>query len=166
MKLSTGRGTGTTFSSYWQSRATRSRLRRAINTRQSADPARFICPRSLGTRYTEEASKQRILDRYTYGGKPPVPSSKKKIIHCRYRGNLKKRCKYKGFLTLYFRYVYLLRGSRVGRQPRRVSRLLMDDVIRLNKVVTQHKAVAKYKIETSDDMIDRCTEIKVQIQQL
>ena len=128
--------------------------------------ARFVRLRSLGTQYTEEAIKQRILDRYTYGGKSPVPPPEKKVIHRRYRGNLQKRRKYKGFIALYYRYVYLLRGSRAGRQPRRVSRLLMDDVIRLDKIVTQHKAIAKYKIETSDDMIGRCTDIKNKIQEL
>lgn len=127
---------------------------------------RFVRLRSLGAQYTEEAIKQRILDRYTYGGKPPVPPHPKKVIHRRYHGNLQKRRKYKGFIALYFRYVYLLRGSRAGKQPRRVSRLLMDDVIRLDKIITQHKAITKYKIETSDDMIDRCTEIKAKIQQL
>ena len=127
---------------------------------------RFVRLRSLGAQYTEEAIKQRILDRYTYGGKRPMPPPEKKVFHCRYRGRLSKRRKYKGFIALYFRYVYLLRGSRAGRQPRRVSRLLMDDVIRLDKIVVQHKAIAKYKIETSEDMIDRCTEIKSQIQQL
>ena len=127
---------------------------------------RFVRLRSLGAQYTEEAIKQRILDRYTYGGKRPMPPPEKKVFHCRYRGRLSKRRKYKGFIALYFRYVYLLRGSRSGRQPRRVSRLLMDDVIRLDKIVVQHKAIAKYKIETSEDMIDRCTEIKSQIQQL
>ena len=128
--------------------------------------ARFVRLRSLGTQYTEDAIKQRILDRYTYGGKPPVPPHEKKVIHRRYLGNLQKRRKYKGFIALYYRYVYLLRGSRAGRQPRRVSRLLMDDVIRLDKIVTQHKAIVKYKIETSDDMIDRCTDIKAKIQEL
>lgn len=128
--------------------------------------ARFVRLRSLGAQYTEEAIKQRILDRYTYGGKSPVPPPEKKVIHCRYRGNLQKRRKYKGFIALYYRYVYLLRGSRAGRQPRRVSRLLMDDVIRLDKIVIQHKAIVKYKIETSDDMIDRCTDIKAKIQEL
>ncbi len=127
---------------------------------------RFVRLRSLGAQYTEEAIKQRILNRYTYGGKRPMPPPEKKVFHCRYRGRLSKRRKYKGFIALYFRYVYLLRGSRAGRQPRRVSRLLMDDVIRLDKIVVQHKAIAKYKIETSEDMIDRCTEIKSQIQQL
>ncbi|RKJ77794.1 hypothetical protein D7X33_11365 [Butyricicoccus sp. 1XD8-22] len=126
---------------------------------------RFVRLHSLGAQYTEEAIKQRILDRYTYGGKRPMPPEKK-VFHCRYRGKLSKRRKYKGFIALYFRYVYLLRGSRADRQPRRVSRLVMDDVIRLDKIVVQHKAIAKYKIETSEDMIDRCTEIKSQIQQL
>ena len=128
--------------------------------------ARFVRLRSLGAQYTEEAIKQRILDRYTYGGKPPVPPPEKKVFRRKYRGNLPKRRKYKGFIALYYRYVYLLRGSRAGKQPRRVSRLLMDDVIRLNKIVAQHKVIAKYRIKTSDDMIARCTDIKAQIQQL
>lgn len=128
--------------------------------------ARFVRLRSLGPQYTEEAIKQRILDRYTYGGKPPVPPPEKKVIHRRYRGKLQNRRKYKGFIALYYRYVYLLRGSRSGKQPRRVSRLMMDDVIRLDKFIAQHKAIAKYKIETSDDMISRCAEIKTQLQQL
>ena len=128
--------------------------------------ARFVRLRSLGAQYTEEAIKQRILDRYTYGGKPPVPPSEKKVFRRKYRGNLPKRRKYKGFIALYYRYVYLLRGSRAGKQPRRVSRLLMDDVIRLDKFIAQHKAIAKYRIETSDDMIARCSEIKAQIQTL
>ena len=62
--------------------------------------------------------------------------------------------------------MYLLRGSRAGKQTRRVSRLLMDDVIRLDKFIAQHKAIAKYRIETSDDMIARCTDIKARIQTL
>ena len=42
----------------------------------------------------------------------------------------------------------------------------MDDVIRLDKFIAQHKAIAKYRIETSDDMIARCTDIKARIQTL
>lgn len=115
------------------------------------DAKRFIRLRSLGERYTEAAIRQRIIDRYTYGTQSPLPLPKPPC-HRRYRGKLHERKKYTGFIALYYRYVYLLRGAQKNRGAPRVSRLLMDDVIRLNKFVAQHKVITKYRLVTADDL--------------
>lgn len=126
---------------------------------------RFIRLRSLGEPYTEAAILQRIIDRYIYGAQSPLPVPKK-TGHRRYRGKLHERRKYTGFIALYYRYVYLLRGAQSNRCARRVSRFLMDDVIRLNKFAAQHKVIAKYRIATADDLFACRLLIKAQIQTL
>ena len=95
---------------------------------------RYIRLDSLGDSYTEEAIKQRLMGQRS--GAPQKP--KQPLYHTkRYRvkGKLSRYPKRKitGFLALYFRYVYLLRGARRAKPSYRAAFPVRKEVIRLER---------------------------------
>lgn len=123
---------------------------------------RFVRLDSIG--YTPKKVEQKIYEFTRYG----VQRRKKPQVHYYkypYRGNLKKRRKYTGFVALYFRYVYLLKGVKYDKQQRKVSRFLTQDVIRMEQYAAQFRVLVKYKIQTSEELT-RCQEhLKAEIEQ-
>lgn len=123
---------------------------------------RFVRLDSIG--YTPKKVEQKIYEFTRYG----VQRRKKPPVHYHkypYRGNLRKRRKYTGFVALYFRYVYLLKGVKHDKQQRKVSRFLTQDVIRMEQYAAQFRVLVKYKIQTSEELM-RCQEqLKAEIEQ-
>lgn len=127
--------------------------------------SRFIRLHSLGADYTPESLAWRIMQLHRI----PVQFRKlPKHIPRRlpYHGKLLQRKKYTGFLALYFYYVCLLRSAKLDQKPRAVSRVLMDDIIRLDKIISQMKVIYKYNIQTVADISTCCTTLEIQIKQL
>lgn len=108
----------------------------------------FIRLDSLGENYTDAAIEQRILLQHCWSKakKPPVP----RRYVC--KDNLKKYPKAHGFRALYFHYVYLLRGSVKGRGSKKVSRYLLEDTIRFEQYLKQHRFLCKHYIDTATDL--------------
>ena len=99
---------------------------------------RFVRLDSLGEGYTEEAIKQRLMGQRSGATQKP----KQPVYHTkRYRvkGKLTRYHKRKitGFLALYFRYVYLLRGARRAKPSYRAAFPIRKEVIRLERYQKQ-----------------------------
>ncbi len=120
---------------------------------------RFIRLDSLGKDYTEEAIAQRIANIQSWDKRQP-PS---KPIRRRVKGNLSKRPKIRGFRALYFRYVYLLRGTK-GRGRKRVSRYLLYEKVKFNRYLEQHKLLMQGSIDTKEELQMAIHHLEIQIQ--
>lgn len=127
--------------------------------------SRFIRLHSLGTDYTPESLSWRIMQLHR------IPVQFRELPkhiprHLSYHGKLSQRKRYTGFLALYFYYVCLLCGAKLDQKPRAVSRVLMDDIIRLDKIISQMKVIYKYNIQTVANISTCCTTLEMQIKQL
>ena len=120
----------------------------------------FIRLDSLGENYTDAALEQRILSQHFWSKpkKPPVPH--------RYvcKGILKKYPKTHGFRALYFRYVYLLRGAIKGRSSKKVSRYLLEDTIRFEQYLKQHRFLSEHHIDTAADLQNAKLSLAAQLE--
>ncbi len=117
---------------------------------------RFIRLDSLGEGYTEAAIRSRLTGQRTEQAKPAPPIRAHQPRHYRLRGKLPTQPKRKitGFQALYFRYLYLLRGSR----SRRAAFSVRAEVTQLRRYQEQFKYLYANKI-TSAAELDR--QIKV-----
>lgn len=112
---------------------------------------RFIRLDSLGEYYTDAAISDRIQAIKSWNRKPlPEP---RKIYH--YSGNFKNTPKITGLRALYFHYVYLLRGATKGTKGTKnikVSRYLLEDTIKFDRYLAQHKFLVKNQIENMSEL--------------
>jgi hypothetical protein len=109
---------------------------------------RFIRLDSLGENYTDAAIEARILRQQSWSKKLlPEPQ---KHYHC--KGNFKQAKKVTGLRALYFHYVYLLRGAAKGTGRNKVSRFLLEDTLKFNRYLAQHKFLMENKIDTMSDL--------------
>lgn len=116
---------------------------------------------SLGDGYTEEEIQKRIrenrfesLDKQTkkkYYAKHPL-SYKRKKLH--------------GFQALYFRYVYLLRGSKTKAQKKYLSYDIRKEVIRLERYQKQFLFLLKMDIKTEEELNNAIAILEKEIYQL
>lgn len=118
---------------------------------------RFVRLDSLGENYTDVAIEERILRQKSW--KHKHLSEPQKCYHC--RSNLKDIRKVTGFRALYFYYVYLIRGTVRGTGRHRVSRFLLQDTLKFERYMVQHKFLIVNKIDTMDDLLG----VKVSIQE-
>lgn len=109
---------------------------------------RFIRLDSLGESYTDAAIEARILTQKSWSYKRL--SEQKTYYRC--KGSLHNAPKIKGFAALYFHYVYLLRGAVHGTGHRKVSRYLMEDTVKFDRYLAQHRFLMQNKIETMSDL--------------
>ncbi len=118
---------------------------------------RYIRLDSLGKEYTEEAITERIANLQRWDKRlPPQKPTRRRV-----KGNLSKRPKITGFRALYFRYVYLLRGRKKGKQ---VSRYLLDEKVKFNRYLAQHTFLMQNNINTTDDLQMVMHHLETQIQ--
>lgn len=109
---------------------------------------RFIRLDSLGENYTDTAISDRIQTIKSWNRKPlPEP---RKIYH--YNGNFKNAPKITGLRALYFHYVYLLRGATNGTSNKKVSRYLLEDTIKFDRYLAQHRFLVKNQIENTSEL--------------
>lgn len=128
---------------------------------------RFIRLDSLGDGYTEEAIKQRLMGQRS--GAPQKP--KQPVYHTkRYRvkGKLSRYPKRKitGFLALYFRYVYLLRGARRTKPSYRAAFPIRKEVIRLERYQKQFQYLMAQNITTPVQLAEQISTLETEIAKL
>lgn len=128
---------------------------------------RFIRLDSLGDGYTEEAIKQRLMGQrsgVTQKPKQPVYHTK----HYRVKGKLARYPKRKitGFLALYFRYVYLLRGARRTKPSYRAAFPIRKEVIRLERYQKQLQYLMAQNITTPAQLAEQISTLETEIAKL
>lgn len=106
---------------------------------------KFIRLNSLGENYTDAAIEQRILAQQEWR-RPKQPKVQRRYS-C--KGTLRRSRKYHGFSALYFHYVYLLRRTSKRRTSSKVSRYLLEDTIRFETYLAQHRFLTVHHIETA-----------------
>lgn len=105
----------------------------------------------LGTDYSEEAIKQRIIAQQN-GIYIMQPSQFKKVY--KVKGNIRTapRKKLKGFQALYFHYLYLFKKIRKRRTPQRVSFFMREELIKLERYQKQFRFLYDNSIETAEQL--------------
>lgn len=122
---------------------------------------------NLGNGYSEAEILQRIIA--TRNGIITASPSEMPKKQYRYRGNLKnvKGKKLKGFVALYFRYLYLFKKIERRQTPQRVSFFMRDELIKFDRYQKQFKFLYSHNIETGNDLqkyqTDKETEIDILI---
>lgn len=123
---------------------------------------------SLGEGYTEEAIKQRLAAQRS-GEKnissvyhAPLP-----VKHYRLRGRISavRKKKITGFLALYFRYVYLLRGLRQRKKVQRVPFPVRQEVIQLERYQAQFRYLCTNHITTASELEQQVSRLEWDIHQ-
>lgn len=128
---------------------------------------RFVRLDSLGDGYTEEAIKQRLMGQrsgVTQKLKQPVYHTKR----YRVKGRLSRYPKRKitGFLALYFRYVYLLRGARRTMLSYRAAFPVRKEVIRLERYQKQFQYLIAQNITTPAQLAEQISNLEAEIAKL
>ena len=128
---------------------------------------RFVRLDSLGEGYTEEAIKQRLMGQRSGATQKP----KQSVYHTkRYRvkGKLSRYPKRKitGFLALYFRYVYLLRGARRAKPSYRAAFPIRKEVIRLERYQKQFQYLMAQNITTPAQLAEQISNLEAEITKL
>ena len=128
---------------------------------------RFVRLDSLGEGYTEEAIKQRLMAQRSGATQKP----KQSVYHTkRYRvkGKLSRYPKRKitGFLALYFRYVYLLRGARRAKPSYRAAFPIRKEVIRLERYQKQFQYLMAQNITTPAQLAEQISNLEAEIAKL
>lgn len=135
---------------------------------RSLGAKRAIRLESLGEGYTEEAIKQRLAAQRS-GEKnissvyhAPLP-----VKHYRLRGRIStvRKKKITGFLALYFRYVYLLRGLRQRKKVQRVPFPVRQEVIRLERYQAQFRYLYTNHIITATELEQQINSLEWDIHQ-
>lgn len=128
---------------------------------------RFVRLDSLGEGYTEEAIKQRLMgQRSGATQKPKQPAYHTKRY--RVKGKLSRYPKRKitGFLALYFRYVYLLRGARRAKPSYRAAFPIRKEVIRLERYQKQFQYLMAQNIATPAQLAEQISTLESEIAKL
>lgn len=128
---------------------------------------RFVRLDSLGEGYTEEAIKKRLMGQRSGATQKP----KQPLYHTkRYRvkGKLSRYPKRKitGFLALYFRYVYLLRGARRAKPSYRAAFPVRKEVIRLERYQKQFQYLMAQNITTPAQLAEQISNLEAEIAKL
>lgn len=105
----------------------------------------------LGTDYSEEAIKQRIIARQN-GIYIMQPSQLKKVY--KIKGNIRTapKKKLKGFQALYFHYLYLFKKIRKRRTPQRVSFFMREELTKMERYQKQFLFLYDNNIETAEQL--------------
>lgn len=120
---------------------------------------RFIRLDSLGENYTDAAIETRIRSQQSWSHSRLTEPEK----HYRCRGGFENARKVTGFRALYFHYVYLLRGAVRGTGRRRVSRFLLEDTLKFERYLAQHRFLMENRIDTVSGLLEVKASIQKQI---
>ena len=106
---------------------------------------------SLGKDYTEDAIAERIRAARNGIWLTP-PSQIRRTYHV--RGNLRnyKRKKLKGFMALYFRYLYMFGKIQRKQAPKKVSFFMRDELIKFERYKKQYHFLCSSQIETTEQL--------------
>ena len=120
---------------------------------------------SLGDGYIEEAIQQRIMAA-RHGIRTAPPSQVRKTY--KVKGNIKNypRKKLKGFIALYYHYLYLFGKIRKHKAPQKVSFFLRDELIKMERYQKQFHFLYEYGIETTQQLTEYQSEQENKINDL
>ena len=107
---------------------------------------------NLGKGYSEAEILQRIIA--TRNGIITAAPSEMPKKQYKFRGNIKdvKGKKLKGFVALYFHYLYLFKKIQRKQTPQRVSFFMRDEMIKFDRYQKQFKFLFTHNIETGEDL--------------
>ncbi len=112
---------------------------------------RFVRLKTLGAKYSEEAIKQRILQKRIPQRTLPLPEPKRK--RCTFKGSFKTAKKLTGLQALYFHYLYKMG---ILPKPRASSKrthfLLREDLRYLNEITAQTKLLCQNHISSKEQL--------------
>ena len=113
-------------------------------------PIRFT---NLGDGYSiEDIQKRIIAQRNGIRTAPPSQLPKRKVYKFSGSHQNLKPIKLKGFVALYFHYLYFFKIIRKKQTPQRVSFFMRDELIKLDRYQKQFKFLYKNNIETGTDL--------------
>ena len=128
---------------------------------------RFIRLDSLGDGYTEEAIRQRLMgQRSGAPQKPKQPTYHTKRYRVKGRLSHYPKRKITGFLALYFRYVYLLRGARRAKPSYRAAFPIRKEVIQLERYQKQFQYLMAQNITTPVQLAEQISNLEAEIAKL
>ena len=107
---------------------------------------------NLGKGYSEAEILQRIIA--TRNGIITAAPSEMTKKQYKFRGNIKdvKGKKLKGFVALYFHYLYLFKKIERKQTPQRVSFFMREEMIKFDRYQKQFKFLFTHNIETGEDL--------------
>ena len=107
---------------------------------------------NLGKGYSEAEILQRIIA--TRNGIITAAPSEIPKKQYKFKGNLKnvKGKKLKGFIALYFHYLYLFKKIERKQTPQRVSFFMREEMIKFDRYQRQFKFLFSHDIETGEDL--------------
>ena len=107
---------------------------------------------NLGKGYSEAEILERIIA--TRNGIITAAPSEIPKRQYKFRGNIKnvKGKKLKGFIALYFHYLYLFKKIQRKQTPQRVSFFMRDEMIKFDRYQKQFKFLFTHNIETDEDL--------------
>lgn len=107
---------------------------------------------NLGKSYSEAEILQRIIA--TRNGIITASPSEMPKRQYKFKGNIKdvKGKKLKGFVALYFHYLYLFKKIERKQTPQRVSFFMREEMIKFDRYQRQFKFLFSHDIETGEDL--------------
>lgn len=107
---------------------------------------------NLGKGYSEAEILERIIA--TRNGIITAAPSEMPKRQYKFKGNIKdvKGKKLKGFVALYFHYLYLFKKIQRKQTPQRVSFFMRDEMIKFDRYQKQFKFLFTHNIETGEDL--------------
>ncbi len=107
---------------------------------------------NLGKGYSEAEILERIIA--TRNGIITAAPSEIPKRQYKFKGNIKdvKGKKLKGFVALYFHYLYLFKKIQRKQTPQRVSFFMRDELIKFDRYQKQFKFLFTHNIETGEDL--------------
>lgn len=120
---------------------------------------------NLGEGYSEAEILERIIA--TRNGIITAALSEIPKKQYKFKGNIKnvKGKKLKGFMALYFHYLYLFKKIQRKQTPQRVSFFMREEMIKFDRYQKQFKFLFSHDIETGEDLQkyqkDKETEVEM-----
>lgn len=107
---------------------------------------------NLGKGYSEAEILERIIA--TRNGIITASPSEMPKRQYKFKGNIKdvKGKKLKGFVALYFHYLYLFKKIQRKQTPQRVSFFMREEMIKFDRYQKQFKFLFTHNIETGEDL--------------
>lgn len=107
---------------------------------------------NLGKGYSEAEILQRIIA--TRNGIITAAPSEMPKKQYKFKGNIKnvKGKKLKGFIALYFHYLYLFKKIERKQTPQRMSFFMREEMIKFDRYQKQFKFLFSHDIETGEDL--------------
>lgn len=123
---------------------------------------------SLGEGYTEADILQRLSAQRRSPVGFPLPLTTRSAVRYRLKGKWQtvRKNKITGFFALYLRYVYLLRGIKRKKYPKRLSFSIQQEVTRLERYEQQFQYLLSNNITTESELEQKITSLEWDIRSM